>query len=115
MRLLFDQNISFRILKMLSENFAESSTVKSEGLIDKSDFEIWTFAKQNNFIVVSQDNDFYDILHLKGAPPKLIILRIGNTTTTKIAQLLDQVYLDLVDFDQNPEINCLELFSAKFV
>ena len=115
MRLLFDQNISFRILKMLSENFTESSTVKSEGLIDKSDFEIWTFAKQNNFIVVSQDNDFYDIQHLKGAPPKLIILRIGNSTTTKIAQLLEQVYLDLVDFEHNPEINCFELFSAKIV
>lgn len=58
MKLLFDQNISFRIVKLLSDKFALSSTVKLEGLIDKSDFEIWTFAKQNDFVIVSQDNDF---------------------------------------------------------
>jgi len=41
MKLLFDQNISFRILKKLSDFFADSSHVKTEGLINASDLEIW--------------------------------------------------------------------------
>ena len=58
MKLLFDQNISFRILKKLSDFFADSSHVKTEGLINASDLEIWEYAKHNDFTIVSQDSDF---------------------------------------------------------
>lgn len=52
MKFLFDQNISHRILKLLPENFSDSTTVKNKRLINASDREIWEFAKLNNYIVV---------------------------------------------------------------
>ena len=81
MRLLFDQNISHRILKLLSPQFLESSTVKAEGLINASDLEILEFAKHNNFTIVTQDSDFNDLNILKGFPPKVIWIRTGNIST----------------------------------
>lgn len=40
-RLLFDQNISFRVLNFLTDIFHESTQVKIEGLETKNDMEIW--------------------------------------------------------------------------
>lgn len=53
MKLLFDQNISHRILKIVSYQFEGSTTVKSENLIDSSDKVIWDFAKKSNYIIVT--------------------------------------------------------------
>lgn len=53
MKLLFDQNISFRILKKITEYFPEANQVRSLGLENKSDLEIWRFSKENNFSIVT--------------------------------------------------------------
>ncbi len=47
MKLLFDQNISHRIIKILPEEFEGSTTVKNEKLINVSDKIIWDFARLN--------------------------------------------------------------------
>ena len=48
--------------------------------------EIWEYAKNNNFCIVTFDADFVDIATIKGHPPKIIWLRTGNMTTENIAQ-----------------------------
>jgi predicted nuclease of predicted toxin-antitoxin system len=81
MKLLFDQNISYRILKKLSDFYSGSSHVKSEGLMNASDIEIWEFAKMNHFIIVTQDSDFNDLYLLKGFPPKILWFQTSNLRT----------------------------------
>jgi predicted nuclease of predicted toxin-antitoxin system len=81
MKLLFDQNISHRIVKGLPKMFQDSSSVKSERLINAPDVEVWKFAKQHNFTIVTQDADFNDLNLLRGFPPKIIWIRIGNLKT----------------------------------
>ena len=56
MKLLFDQNISHRILKIHYDDFAGSTSVKDEYLIDRSDKVVWEFAKKSNYIIVKQDS-----------------------------------------------------------
>ncbi|WP_188459318.1 DUF5615 family PIN-like protein [Psychroflexus planctonicus] len=56
MRLLFDQNISHRILKLLPEKFKDSTTVKKENLINATHKEIWEFSKLNS--VFTNKNEF---------------------------------------------------------
>jgi len=46
MNLLFDQNISPRILKILPSQFSNCQQVRFVGLEDASDFEIFQFARQ---------------------------------------------------------------------
>jgi predicted nuclease of predicted toxin-antitoxin system len=85
MRLLFDQNISFRILQLLPEAFFGSVTVVNQVLTDKSDREIWEFAQINGYVIVTQDSDFHDLTILYGHPPKIIWIRTGNLSTIQLA------------------------------
>jgi len=110
--LLFDQNISFKIIQKIKEDFPNSKQVRELGLEESSDDKIWKFAKENNFTVVTFDSDFFEISNLKGHPPKIIWLRTGNTTTKNIIEILQQKKEIIIDFISNPlysEISCLEI------
>lgn len=47
MKLLFDQNISFRITKLISSKYQIAKQVRDLGLENSTDMEIWKFAKSN--------------------------------------------------------------------
>ena len=59
MKLLFDQNISYRILKKIGEDFPGPAHVTRTGLNRPSDLQIWEYAKTNGFIIVTFDEDFF--------------------------------------------------------
>lgn len=112
MKLLFDQNISFRITAKLDERFKDSKQVRQVGLEDSEDTLIWKFALQEGFTVVTFDSDFYDISLINGCPPKIIWLRSGNKTTQEIAQIITSYHDIIQDFIYNPdqaEKACLEI------
>ncbi len=74
--------------------------------------EIWEFAKKNDFTIVTFDADFFDLTSLKGHPPKIIWLRIGNTTTENIANLFKERHELIKDFvhnSDNKDLACLEI------
>ena len=109
MKLLFDQNVSHRIIKRLEADFSDCEQIRKLKLENKSDKEIWTFAAQNNFVVVTFDADFYEFSNLYGHPPKIIWLRFGNNTTSGIAQVLIEKKHLIKDFIQQDEFSCLEI------
>jgi len=113
MRLLFDQNISHRILKLIPEKYFYATSVKAEGLINASDIEIWEFAQLNNYIIVTQDSDFNDLNLLYGFPPKIIWIRTGNLSTHLIADLLKDYYTEIYSFVNNENYGCFEIFHTK--
>ena len=112
MKLLFDQNISFRVLKKFDKIFLGSGQVKDLGLQDFSDRQIWHYAKENNFTIVTFDSDFFDLANLYGHPPKIIWLRTGNRKTNEITELLVSKREIILDFLSNPiykELACIEI------
>lgn len=90
MKLLFDQNISFRIVKKIDHAFPGSRHVSDCGLQDRADTEIWEYAKRNQFLIATFDADFFDISVINGHPPKIVWFRFGNTTTQNLANVLIQ-------------------------
>ena len=50
MKLLFDQNISFRLINKISEDYLEAEQVKQLGLENYTDLEIWGYAKENGLV-----------------------------------------------------------------
>ena len=88
MKLLFDQNLSPRLPRLLADIYAESIHVREVGLRDADDFAIWQFAKLEGYAIVSKDSDFQQRSLLHGAPPKFIWLRVGNCPTKRIENLL---------------------------
>jgi predicted nuclease of predicted toxin-antitoxin system len=112
MRLLFDQNISYRIVNRLKDYFPDCKHISQVGLIDSEDTEIWSYAREQDYIIVTFDSDFYDISLMNGFPPKIIWLRSGNLTTNEIASLLIANRDTISDFINNPEqkdLTCLEI------
>ncbi len=112
MKLLFDQNISFRIIQKLQSDFPNSSQVRELNLEDTSDIDIWSYAKENGFTIVTFDTDFADIANIKGCPPKIIWLRTGNLTTSNIVKILRKHQIVLREFIQGADykdIACLEI------
>ena len=88
MKLLFDQNISYRISKKLIDFPIPSLHVSECDLYEVEDLQIWNYAHKNNFAIVTFDSDFYDLAILKGHPPKVIWLRTGNLTTSNILEII---------------------------
>ena len=84
MILLFDQNISFRVSKKIQDVFSGAKHLSDLRLDNYTDIAIWEFARANNYCIVTFDFDFIDISTLRGFPPKIILLRMGNTSTEKI-------------------------------
>ena len=109
MKLLFDQNISPRIVKHLEKEFPLAQQVRHLGLEDSSDNELFEFAKQNDYTIVTFDSDFVDLNVVKGFPPKIIWIRTGNLTTKAIAELLNENIETMQNFLDSDEQSILEI------
>ena len=59
MRLLFDQNLSPRLVAMLADLHAGSTHVRNESLQMADDDVVWAYAIQQGFVIVSKDADFH--------------------------------------------------------
>lgn len=111
MKLLFDQNISFRIVKSLESHFEKVTQVRLENLENSADRDIWEYAKRNDFIIATFDSDFYDFSVIWGAPPKIILIKSFDQTTRSIANLLIEHKKSIVDFENDQSIDCLEIIK----
>jgi predicted nuclease of predicted toxin-antitoxin system len=112
MKLLLDQNISFRITIKIQDLFPNSKQVRDLGLENSKDSLLWNYAKENNYCIVTFDGDFYDLGLIKGSSPKVIWLRLGNTSTQNIEIVLRKNYDLIKTFLTDPnykEIGCLEI------
>ena len=112
MKLLFDQNISFRIVKKVENFLPLAMQVRLLGLENSTDYEIWDYAKVNGYTIVTFDTDFYDMSLIKGTPPKVVWLRLGNTSTQNLALILQQNYELIKQFIESSDytdLACLEI------
>lgn len=110
MKLLLDQNISRKLVKRFARAYPGTSHVCLLGLQSASDLEIWEYAQTNSFVIVTQDSDFSEYVAVHGHPPKVIWLRIGNTSTKTIESLLLNRKMDMSAFEKNTEKGCLVLW-----
>jgi predicted nuclease of predicted toxin-antitoxin system len=114
MKLLLDQNISFRITNKIIDLFPGSKQVRDLGLENSKDSFLWSFAKENGYCIVTFDADFYDLGLIKGSSPKVIWLRLENTSTQNIEKVLRKNFELIKTFLTDPnfkEIGCLEINS----
>jgi predicted nuclease of predicted toxin-antitoxin system len=62
--------------------------VKQLGLIEADDREVWSYARSHGYCILTKDKDFQQMSGLMGHPPKVVWLRCGNTSTTRLAELI---------------------------
>lgn len=88
MKLLFDQNLSWRLPGKLADLYPDSRHIREVGLKQSEDVDVWEYAKSNGFMIVSKDADFQQRSLLYGFPPKVVWLRVGNCKVQIIEELL---------------------------
>ena len=110
MKLLFDQNISFRLIERISNLYPDAKQVRELGLENVTDNEILEFAKKNDYSIATFDSDFCDLNILKGFPPKIIWIRTGNTTTKNLEIIMKNKYERIKSFMQE-NFGCLEIID----
>ena len=110
MKLLLDANISWRLSLKLKLHFGDCFHVDHNELkVPASDNEIWDYALTNQLIIVTNDDDFIDLLNLKGYPPKIILLKTGNQSNQYIEMLLIKHKENIRSFYNNNEIGLLQI------
>lgn len=107
--LLLDQNLSFKISKGIKDIFPDTKHVSDLNLSGCNDLDIWNFARNNNYCILTFDSDFIDISVLNGFPPKIIWLRIGNSSTESIIKIIRNNNSTIKEFLLSTEIAYLEL------
>jgi len=112
MKLLFDQNLSFKLCRQLADLFPGSAQVRLVGLAEASDRAVWDYAKTNGFVLVSLDADVADMATFIGPPPKVIWLRCGNQPTSVIETLLRSHADAIAAFADDNAAACLEIYQA---
>ncbi len=103
MKLLFDENLSPKLPRLVAPAFPDSQHVRELGLKGKSDEEIWAYAGANGFAIVSKDKDFYQRALVFGAPPKLVWLCLGNCTRNELLALMQRHERDILVFETSAE------------
>ena len=109
MKLLLDENLSFRLLRSIERCFPGSSHVRDIGLASADDGRVWQFARDNGFAIVTLDSDFHEMSILKGSPPKVVWLQLANTATDRVRVLLHREAAEIVRFLADPAADCLVL------
>ena len=102
MKLLLDENISSKLVKFLIEDFPQSSHIDYLKMQGTTDSNIWTYAKDEGYIIVSKDNDFRQRSFLFGSPPKVIWLSVGNGGTQIIREVLLNNIVKIQSFANDP-------------
>jgi predicted nuclease of predicted toxin-antitoxin system len=107
MKLLFDENLSHRLVKLLMAEFPGSEHVRNVSLKSAADILIWEYARQNDFAILSKDIDFEQRALLHGHPPKVVWVRLGNCSTAEVESLLKTRLVDLLKFEADPQASFL--------
>ncbi|MHB1734573.1 DUF5615 family PIN-like protein [Ferrimicrobium acidiphilum] len=113
MKLLLDENLSRRMLGILEPYFPESSHVSFVGLEGAKDTEIWSFAGESNFVIVTRDSDFSELAALHGPPPKVIVLQISNCRWRDMASPIIKKHKELVTYLGQPDVVVVELGESS--
>lgn len=109
MKLLFDENVSPKLLQILVNDYPHSVHVRSVGLYGADDQQIWDYSLLQGFAIVSKDTDFRERSFVEGFPPKVIWLDVGNAGIAAIADLLRRQRQRVEAFEKQKETSFLIL------
>lgn len=109
MKLLYDNNLSHKLVARLNDIFPDSTHVMLENLDESEDQKIWFFAKEKGYTIITKDADYNEISVIKGFPPKIIWLTIGNCKIQDVERIIRNKTIVINDFYQNENAGIIEI------
>lgn len=110
MKLLLDQNLSPCLVRRLADLYPNSRHVMEVGLDRSLDKEVWNYARQHEYLILTKDVDFSELSLIMGFPPKVIWIRRGNCATHDIENILRENFNSINAMNEDEGIGIIELF-----
>lgn len=108
-RLLLDQNLAPTLARRLGDLDPGSTHVRERGLAAADDETVWSHAAAHGFTIVTKDDDFRQRSVLRGPPPQVIWVRLGNCQTADVEAVLRARHSDVLAFTRDSEAALLIL------
>jgi predicted nuclease of predicted toxin-antitoxin system len=109
MKLLFDENLSHKLVRSLADLFPGSLHVREVALKGADDPVVWEYAKNNGLMIISKDSDMHQRSFMFGYPPKVVWVRLGNCSTFDVEQLLRKHFAVVKAFYEDDYASFLSL------
>ena len=115
MKIWLDAHLSPSIAKSLNEEFsAQATSLTSLGLRHCEDEEIYMKAKAADVIFVTKDDDFLTLLERLGSPPRILWLRVGNTSNQQMISIFTTSFDRIVNlFEEGNDL--VEVTNSEVV
>ena len=84
MKYVIDENLPDYLKAWSSEEFLHVTKI----IKSVSDKEIWKYALENDLIILTKGSDFQERILYRDPPPKVILFKIGNTSTEYLEEFL---------------------------
>jgi predicted nuclease of predicted toxin-antitoxin system len=95
MKFLIDAQLPPALANWLIEAGHEAVALPEIGLRDATDVEICSYAVANGYIVITKDEDFAALVHLRPGP-KILWLRIGNAVNRVLLATFNAKWPEIV-------------------
>lgn len=95
-KFIVDAQLPYRLGILLREKGFD--TIHTDDLPDKectTDTEIRFIAKEENRVVITKDNDFFESYIISNSPSALLLISTGNITNKELFSLFNK-YADLI-------------------
>jgi predicted nuclease of predicted toxin-antitoxin system len=112
LKLLLDQNLSRKLLPSIEHDFPASAHILPLGMAKATDSDIWYYARFHGYTLVTKNTDMVDLCVLRGAPPKVIWLRLGNCASSVIRDVLASNTDQITSFESDDSV-VLSLFRFR--
>jgi predicted nuclease of predicted toxin-antitoxin system len=109
-KLLFDQQLSHKLIAVVADLYPASEHVRNRGLSSANDDEIWTLAQREQFVIVTKDEEFHALSVVRGHPPKVLWVRSGNCATDLVETLLRKNLDEIERFVADPDAGFMPLY-----
>ena len=109
MKLLVDHNLSDKLSLRLQDQFPGSLHISEVLPRREKDTDIWSYAREYGFVIITKDSDYRRLNRERGHPPKVIWIRTGNTPNAVVESLLHDHYDEILAFEQDPDRGIIEL------
>jgi predicted nuclease of predicted toxin-antitoxin system len=108
-KLLLDHNLSPKLVPRLADVYSGCTHVRDLGMERAQDTEVWTYAAEHEFTIITKDADFRQRSLLLGSPPKVVWLRIGNCSVAESAAARRDHYVSIRRFIEESAADFLVL------
>ncbi len=110
MKLLLDENLSRHIVPSIQGAFPGSTQAVIAGLERASDREVWGYAKDGGYAIVTKDEDFVALQSMLGYPPKVVYLSMGNCTNQQVVDALARARTQIEAALADDDVGLVEVY-----